>query len=111
MDFGPIVLYSHFNALNPSLNVIDTTTEIFPTLQAGEIHVRVGMTSSPAGRTVFVDGLVAMSVGSANVALRFGSPTGSIAGSFQAVVATNTEPPGSDLTGAAPSVEYPTPVR
>lgn len=111
MDFGPITLYSHFNASNPALNIIDTTTELVPTLQSGETRVRVGMTTSPAGRTVFVDGLTVMAAGGATVSLRFGSAAGPVVGSFQAVVATNTEPPGSDLTTATPSAEYATPAR
>lgn len=111
MDYGPITLYSHFNATNQALNVLDTTSEIFPTLQAGENRVRVGMTSAPAGRTVFVDGLAPMAAGSATVSLRVGSPTGAVVGTFQAVCASNTEPPSAQFTDAVASSEYVTPAR
>lgn len=110
-NFGPITLYSHFDPNNPALNVLDTTSTIVPTLQTNETRVRVGMLPTGDGspsRTVYVDGLTEMAVGSATVTLTVG---GQNVGTFQAKVLANTAPPAADLTGATQSAEYLTPTR
>jgi hypothetical protein len=108
VNYGPIALYSHFVAPGSPLNVLDTTSAM--TVDVGSrTEVRVGMlptTDGTASRTVFVDGLTELAVGSVTVNLHaFGSQLGT----FQALVPANTAPAAADLSGASPSAEYPTP--
>lgn len=108
VNYGPISLYSHFVSPGSPLNVLDTTSVM--TVDVGSrTEVRVGMlptTDGTVSRTVFVDGLTEIAVGSVTVGLHaFGQQIGTL----QALVPANTAPPAADLSAATASAEYPTP--
>lgn len=102
IDVGPVTVYAHFDAADPSKNVVDATAVLHASCPSGA--ARVGVLAD--GRTVFVDGLVPTSA-PVNVAL---SVPGATAGFLVSVLAANTAPPAIDaLTGVSASVEYDTP--
>ena len=104
VDVGPFTVYAHFDAADPTKNVVDPVAVLTVSCPSGA--ARVGLL--PDGRTVFVDGLTATAA-PVNIAL---SVPGVTSGFLVSVLASNSAPPAIETTtGVSVSPEYDTPMR
>jgi len=106
INYGPLVLYTHFDAANPANNVIDVTTPINVSCPSGACTVgMLPTTDGSVSRTVFIDGKTA-TASAVNVAI---AALGVTIGTLVSVLAANTAPAAIDQSGATASAEYDTP--
>lgn len=108
INLGPYVLYSHFDAANPSNNVLDTTTQLSAACGSGAARVGLLPTvDGSASRTVYVDALVLTS-SPANVQVSAPGVSPPVFTQIS-VIPQNAAPPALDGSGVVSTPEYPTP--